>query len=233
MGRIWTRDDWNDIIRRVNDLAEECSLGDLLDEVPENHVWSVADITAVRNWLEDNCANSPPFSAELVKWKSDVIDELGEAINDCECGCTQATVDDAVSLHGQASWLPLSAENGSLTVNQWWDEDTQHWHEQWTYTRDYDWTGGVGTGYGIPGLTGIRHRCYVELSWYDGFTYQEHYSTVDELGFAVADGNGILTSAPSGTYTKIFPVDHRITMPVVTTAATFATTWDTLGAACA
>ena len=100
MGQVWTRAKWNDIIRRINERIEQCQSGTPLEEVPEGHIWSVADIIAVRSRLEGMCRNEFDFSADLVKWTQTLIDELDDAIDNCDCGCTQALVDDMRSMHG-------------------------------------------------------------------------------------------------------------------------------------
>jgi len=83
MGRPWTRDDWNDLIRRVNALS--CADGIPLTEVAVNHVWTTDDITAVRSRLTAICTNAPSFSADLRTWKQNIIEELNNAIDECEC----------------------------------------------------------------------------------------------------------------------------------------------------
>jgi hypothetical protein len=86
----WKRSDWNDIIQRVNALCTNpdpgCDALSTLDEVPENHKWSVGDITSVRNKLTEICDENT-FSAELVKWKQDIIDEIEAAIDAGWCNC--------------------------------------------------------------------------------------------------------------------------------------------------
>jgi hypothetical protein len=84
---VWTRADWNDLIGRINALADEgCDIAEPLEEVPEGHIWSVQDITDARDKLTEICANAPEFSAETVKWTQAIIDELNTAIDGCECG---------------------------------------------------------------------------------------------------------------------------------------------------
>jgi len=86
MGQLWTRADWNDLIDRINGLAYEgCVIGDELEEVAEGHIWSVQDITDARDKLTEICSNAPGFSAETVKWTQEIIDELNDAITNCEC----------------------------------------------------------------------------------------------------------------------------------------------------
>jgi hypothetical protein len=93
MGQIWTRAKWNDIIQRINSLSQNppqgCSALPLLDIATEGHKWSVTDIAAVRNRLLAICPDNA-FSAELVKWKQDIIDEIETAIAAGWCGCQQS-----------------------------------------------------------------------------------------------------------------------------------------------
>ena len=82
----WKRTDWNALIRLVNALIDNgCASGTKLQEVNPGHIWTVGDITAVRNTLTAMCANKPTFSVALKTWKQDIIDELNAAIADCVC----------------------------------------------------------------------------------------------------------------------------------------------------
>jgi len=99
MGRVWRRDDWNDIIRRVNDLSENPPEGrdalPPLDEVPAGHKWSVADIQTARDRLLAICASNV-FAADLVKWTQDCIDELEIAIAAGWCAESPCSEDGTV-----------------------------------------------------------------------------------------------------------------------------------------
>ncbi len=92
---VWKREDWNEIIRKVNELIDNgCSDTETLEEVDEGHVWTVADIIDVRDKLTEICtASEPEFEADLVKWKRDTIDEIETAIDECEC-CNQEALDE-------------------------------------------------------------------------------------------------------------------------------------------
>ena len=92
---VWTRDDWNDLIGRINGLADDgCIIAEELEEVFEDHIWSVQDIIDARDKLTEICANSPTFSTETVKWTQEIIDELNDAIDNCECiSCPVGYVD--------------------------------------------------------------------------------------------------------------------------------------------
>lgn len=84
---LWTRADWNDLIGRINALADQgCIIAEPLEEVSEGHIWLVQDITDARDKLTEICDNAPTFAAETVKWTQAIIDELNDAIENCECG---------------------------------------------------------------------------------------------------------------------------------------------------
>jgi hypothetical protein len=89
MGGVYKRDDWNDIIRRINELSANPPEGQdalpALDEVPEGHKWSVADIEQVRSHLQMICADNI-FSAQTVSWTRDIITEIEQAIANGWCG---------------------------------------------------------------------------------------------------------------------------------------------------
>ena len=113
------------------------------------------------------CRNGPEFSTDLVKWKQEIIDELNDAIDNCECGCTQALVDDMRSLHGQASYVPHWWGNISWVKNEWFvGEPDNHWHFQWVYQADYDYSEAVGGGYGADGMHGVGHTCIFRVEWW-------------------------------------------------------------------
>jgi hypothetical protein len=92
MGHVWTREDWNDIIRRVNDLIQNpdpgCDDLEPLEEVSEKHIWTPDDITTVRDKLLEICPENV-FEAETVKWKQEIIDEIETAIENGWCGCCE------------------------------------------------------------------------------------------------------------------------------------------------
>ena len=81
------RSDWNSIIDQVNALITSCgSAVAQLTEVPTDHIWSVADILVVRDALTQLCNST--FSADTVKWTQAIIDEINNAIANCQCGPT-------------------------------------------------------------------------------------------------------------------------------------------------
>jgi len=118
MGQVWKRTDWNDIIDRINGLADEgCVIAEPLEEVDEGHIWTVQDITDVRDKLTAICSNSPSFSVETVKWTQAIIDELNQAIDDCQCqGCPVAYIE-----------MPPESREYTLTVfdtmSELWDNE--------------------------------------------------------------------------------------------------------------
>ncbi len=79
----WKRSDWNGIIQRINELSTNPTSGhtalDPLEEVPEDHKWSVNDINIVRNRLLEFCPENT-FIADTIKWTQDLIDEIETAI---------------------------------------------------------------------------------------------------------------------------------------------------------
>lgn len=235
MGRVWTHDDWNDIIRRANDLIGPCDYAEYLDPLPEveaGHIWSASDIGAVRNRLQWMCRNAPEDWCERVKWKQEIIDELNEAIDNCDCGCTQAVVDDMRSIDGRSSYVPYLLYPAQFTKNEWFGGD-DHWHFQWTYRQDYDFTIAIGYGYGQPGMNNVRHaaKWHIEY-WYDPWDpYQlpEYITEVHDLGIVDTNCDGTVTSAPSGTFIKVFPVDYRL---LVQPGGYPFTVWNTANAGC-
>jgi hypothetical protein len=233
MGQVWTRDKWNYIIQQVNDRIEECQSGDPLPEVPEGHIWSVEDIVAVRDKLTEICRNGPQFSAALVKWKQDIIDELNAAIDECDCGCTETQVEYMRSIHGLSSYVPCSWGNIRWEKNEWYDEGDEHWHFQWTYQADYDYSAAVGGSYGSAGMKNVGHTCKFRIEWWS-WPWEgpmEYLSDESVLGSVQTNCDGIVTSAPVGTYVKIFPQDYRVAMQPIGGTGPY-TIWDTAGAAC-
>ena len=115
MGRILTRQEWNDLVGSISNLAESppngCTPAPTLDEVPEGHRWSVADIQAARDTLMAICGENV-FSAPLTKWTEEIIDELYDAYFRGWCGCQETPCNDPVT-YGMG---PFAVSN----VTQWW-----------------------------------------------------------------------------------------------------------------
>jgi hypothetical protein len=86
----WTREDWNNIIQQVNNLAQNpdssCDPVDTLEEVGPDHIWTKTDINDVQNKLIEICGDNS-FSAELRLWAQDIIDEINDAIANGWCDC--------------------------------------------------------------------------------------------------------------------------------------------------
>ena len=83
---------WNTLIRDVNEKLENppggCGTSTTLDEVTAPHVWSVTDVEDVRTAMEETCPTIT-FETELKVWKTEIIDEIADQIEDmwCECEC--------------------------------------------------------------------------------------------------------------------------------------------------
>ena len=233
MGQVWTRAKWNDIIRRVNERAPECWYeGNPLEEVPAGHIWSATDIWAVRNRLMWMCRNAPESEdwIDLLKWKQDVIDQLNDTLDNCDCGCTQALVDDMHSIHGMASYVPRVDGTAHLDHNEWFvGEPDNHWHFQNVYRKDYDFTEAIGGGYGAQGMHGVGHTVKFHLEWWywpwEG--PMEFHSIEEAIGYVQCNCDGEVTSAPSSTFIYPFPVDYRLLM---TPTGWSYTVWDSAGA---
>ncbi len=79
------RSDWNLLIQQVNAQAVACGYSEPLEEVTEGHIWSVEDVTQMRNALLEICANGPEFNEPLTIWSQALVDELQSAIVNCGC----------------------------------------------------------------------------------------------------------------------------------------------------
>jgi hypothetical protein len=84
----WTNGNWNAIIDQINALIASCG-GSVapLTEVAPKHIWTVDDVTLIRNTLTQLCSSSnPTFSASTRLWSQAIIDEINNAIANCNCG---------------------------------------------------------------------------------------------------------------------------------------------------
>lgn len=93
------REDWNELIRRINDLAQNpdsgCDPVEPLEEVGPNHKWSKSDIQATRDKLLEICADNE-FAAMPAKWTQSIIEEINVAIEAGWCGCDDSVLELSV-----------------------------------------------------------------------------------------------------------------------------------------
>lgn len=110
MAGPYTREAWNQIIDRVNDLCEnppedtDCEPIDTLEHVDPEHIWTTGDIDEVRQKLMEICKDNN-FEEELDLWKQKIIDEIEEAISQgwCDCEkdeCGPASVEETIIYQG-------------------------------------------------------------------------------------------------------------------------------------
>lgn len=108
MGQVWTRQDWNNIIQQVNDLAQnppegtDCEPLDTLSEVDPEHIWTRGDITSVQDKLIEICKDNT-FSAELRLWAQDIIDEINAAIANGWCDCEEECLPECSNAQGNVT----------------------------------------------------------------------------------------------------------------------------------
>lgn len=81
-----TLDRWNELIRQVNELVEECAGIDPLSEVEGPHKWSRTDIQEMQGKLIELCDDNE-FDDIPDKWKQRIIDEFEEVILNGSCCC--------------------------------------------------------------------------------------------------------------------------------------------------
>jgi len=86
-------EDWNSLIQDVNEIlqgppvgASNCPPIDPIDEVTDPHLWSVNDVTEMRDKLKETCPDIS-FLEELVLWKQAIIDEINDQMDDAWCDC--------------------------------------------------------------------------------------------------------------------------------------------------
>lgn len=105
MAGPYTREEWNDIIRRVNNKAENpepedsshedgtpCDPLDPIEEVGPNHIWAVSDVEEVQDKLKEMCPEVQ-FTDPLILWTQNLIDEIEEAIDQAWCDCENNCAD--------------------------------------------------------------------------------------------------------------------------------------------
>lgn len=104
---------WNTLIGDVNDIlqgppegASNCPPVDPIDEVTDPHLWSVEDVTGMRDKLKETCPNIS-FSEELVLWKREIIDEIEDQMDDAWCDCETEPDEEDLTLctHTQTAIL--------------------------------------------------------------------------------------------------------------------------------
>ena len=92
MDQVWTRDDWNQLIRDVNGVLQNppastsCSPIDPLDEVDEGHIWTKSDIRDMQDKLKQTCADIS-FDDIPDKWLQSIIDDIKAAKDKAWCHC--------------------------------------------------------------------------------------------------------------------------------------------------
>jgi len=95
MSQVWTRDDWNSLIDRINSLCSNpptgCTAVGTLPDVGPNHIWTKTDIQSVQNKLTAICSNNT-FTEPLKLWKQSVINAINTALDIgwCNCKCPNA-----------------------------------------------------------------------------------------------------------------------------------------------
>ena len=92
MGQVWTREDWNQLIRDVNAVLQnppadtDCSAIDAIDEVDAGHVWAKSDIREVQDKLKQTCTDIS-FDDIPDKWLQSIIDDINTAKGKAWCHC--------------------------------------------------------------------------------------------------------------------------------------------------
>jgi hypothetical protein len=91
---VLTRAAWNDLLTRINNLAQNppagCKALAALPLATAPHRWSGADITAARSKLSAICSTNVFIAPATGVWMKSVIDELNTAIGKGWCKCQQA-----------------------------------------------------------------------------------------------------------------------------------------------
>ena len=99
MGNVLTRDDWNDLIRNVNDTLENppgdsgCDPVDPLDEVEPNHIWAKSDIREVQDAIKQTC-DTITFDEIPDRWEQSIIDDINDSLDDAWCDCEEECQDE-------------------------------------------------------------------------------------------------------------------------------------------
>lgn len=127
MSGPWTREDWNEIIRRVNQLAENpdpgCQPESTLEEVGPDHIWSKSDIRQVHDLLKRICGDNE-FEDIPDLWKQSIIDEINEAIDRGWCDCCEPILCPfGTELYGSESYTQID-----LGWSLDWTSPNYPWH---------------------------------------------------------------------------------------------------------
>lgn len=86
-------EDWNLLVQDVNEILQgppegstNCDPIDPIDEVTDPHLWAISDVTEMRDKLKETCPDID-FSKELILWKTEIINEIEEQMDEAWCNC--------------------------------------------------------------------------------------------------------------------------------------------------
>lgn len=93
----FSRENWNELIRDINEMIEDppsgCESIGFLEEVDPEHIWTQKDVEDVRDKLEEMCPDNE-FEEDLDKpWRKAIIDELEDNMRFCGCGIDEYSLD--------------------------------------------------------------------------------------------------------------------------------------------
>lgn len=134
----YTRQQWNNLIEDVNELARACD-EDELDPVEPNHRWGKRDVEEVQDKLIEVCGDNEPFEPIEDHWSKQKIDELEAAIEAGECCCEEDSIYDGVadsldtfsSDGGFLIFINFSSVTGDYSTHDWLG-----WLREWTEARE-------------------------------------------------------------------------------------------------
>jgi hypothetical protein len=89
----FSRENWNKLIRDLNDMFENppsgCEAVEAIEEVEEGHIWTRQDVEEVRGKMEEMCPQAnwdwDGFDRLEKPWNKKIIDEIEEQMLWCEC----------------------------------------------------------------------------------------------------------------------------------------------------
>jgi hypothetical protein len=93
-GKPFSNENWKDLVDDINELIENplggnCDHVEPLEEVEEDHVWTLKDVEDVREKLIEMCSENE-FEEDLDKpWHKEIIDEIENKMRWCNCGPAQ------------------------------------------------------------------------------------------------------------------------------------------------